>query len=110
MGGEQPFQVRSLARVTAATAGPTGSVVVAGIITPGQGGAQERAHAHRVLGDGLIPLNGWWDEASEGHGLEEGAPVLLRGPEEYFLVGVDGGLPRREEALEGRPAGGKRHR
>lgn len=77
MGSEQPLQVRSLARIAAATAQPTGSVVVAGIITPGQGSAQERAHAHRVLGDGFLPLDGWRNEAHKGHGLEEGSPVLL---------------------------------
>ena len=110
VGGEQTLQVCSLPRVTAATAQPTGSVVVTGFVAPGQGGAQERAHAHRVLGDGLIPLDGWWDEASEGHRLEEAAPVLLRGPLQYFLIGVDGGLSGCEEALEGRPAVGKRHR
>ena len=111
VGGEQTLQVRPLARVTAAAARPPGTVVVAGVIAPGQGGAQERAHAHRVLGDRVpLPLDGWRDEAREGHGFEQGAPVLLRGPLQHFLVGVDGGLPGREEAFEGRPAGGERHR
>ena len=77
MGGEQPIQVRSLARIASAAARPTNSVVVAGVIAPGQGCAQERAHAHRVLGAGFRPLGGWRDEAPKGHGLEEGAPILL---------------------------------
>ncbi len=111
VGGEQTLQVRPLPRVTTAAARPPGTVVVAGIVAPGQGGAQERAHAHRVLWDRVpLPLDGWWDEASEGHRLEEGAPVLLRGPLQHLLVSVDGGLPGCEEALKGRPAGGERHR
>ena len=77
MGGKQTLQVRSLAGITATAARPTNSVVVAGVIAPGQGCAQERAHAHRVLGDGFLPLGGGRDEAREGHGLEEGAPILL---------------------------------
>ena len=111
VGGEQTLQVRPLARVTAAAARPPGTVVVAGVIAPGQGGAQEDAHAHRVLWDRVpLPLDGRRDEAREGHGLEQGTPILLRGPLQHPLVGADGTLPGGEEALEGRAALGQGRR